>query len=145
MNENTEYELLTKKIYQLLLNYQGFDNIEVKHNIKIKGKSGVEHQIDVFWEFKIADIPHRVAIECKNYNSSITLGRIRDFHSVLQDIGNVYGIIVTKTAFQSGVMEYAKHHEIGLKLLRNPIEDDWDGRLKRIEIDINIVVPQIKE
>lgn len=144
MNENTEYELLTMRIYQLLLKKQGFNTIEVKHNIKVKGKSNVEHQIDVFWEFKMADIPHMVAIECKNYNSNISLSRIRDFHSVLQDIGNVSGILVTKAGFQSGVIAYAKHHGIGLKLLRNPIEEDWDGKLKKIEFNIHTIVPQIK-
>jgi hypothetical protein len=145
MKDGTEYELLTQRIYQLLLNKDGYNTVEVKHDVKVKGKSNVKHQIDVFWEFKMADVVHRVAIECKDYNSKISLGRIRDFHSALQDIGNIYGIMVTKVGYQSGVQDYAKHHGVGLKLLRNPIEEDWDGRLKKIVINIKMVVPQIRK
>jgi len=36
----------------------------------------------------------RVAIECKNYLNEITVGKVRDFHSVLSDIGNINGIKV---------------------------------------------------
>lgn len=145
MKDGKEYEFLTQRIYQLLLKNEGYNTVEVKQDVKVEGKSNVKHQIDVFWEFKMADIPHKVAIECKDYKSKISLGRIRDFHSVLQDIGNIYGIMVTKVGYQKGVQDYAKHHGIGLKLLRNPIEEDWDGRLKRIVVNIKMVVPQIKK
>ncbi len=143
MKADTEYEKLAQRIYQLLLNNQGFNTIEVQHDVKIKGISDVKHQIDVYWEFKMADVPHKVAIECKNYKSKISLGKIRDFHSVLNDIGNIYGIMVTKVGYQKGVKDYAKKFGIGLKLLRNPIEEDWDGRLKKIVVKINMVIPKI--
>jgi hypothetical protein len=145
MDENIEYELLTKKIYQLLLNKQGYNTVEVQHNITLKGKSNVEHQIDVYWQLEVAGVIHKVAVECKNYSSSITLEKVRNFHAVLQDIGNTYGIMVTKTGFQKGVIDYAKHHGIDLKLLRNPIEEDWDGRVKKIQVNLNIVLPKIKD
>ena len=55
MDKNTgnRYEKLTQKLYQQIvdLDTNGYEKIEVKHNVKIKGKSGLEHQIDVFcWE-----------------------------------------------------------------------------------------------
>jgi len=145
MKKDTEYELLTQSIYQLLLSKESFNTINVEHDVKLKGISNVKHQIDVYWEFQLADIPHKVAIECKNYKSRISLGRIRDFHSVIKDVGNIYGIMVTKVGYQKGVKEYAKQYGIGLKLLRNPIEEDWDGRLKKVEFNITIVIPKIKK
>lgn len=50
MNPNTEYEKFTQEIYQQLLN-EDFGNIKtvnVLHNVKLKGRSGQEHQIDVY-------------------------------------------------------------------------------------------------
>ena len=48
---------------------------EIAHLVrdkKIQGISGCEHQIDVYWEFIIAGIRHRVAVECKNYSDSVS-------------------------------------------------------------------------
>ena len=44
----------------------------------------------------MANVTSRFAIECKNYNQTISLGRIRDFHSIIRDIGNTNGIMVTR-------------------------------------------------
>lgn len=85
MNPNTEYEKFAQEIYQGLINAEGH-TIDVKHNIKLMGKSGQEHQIDVYWEYELAGVKQKVAIECKNYNSPVPIGKIRDFHSVLSDL-----------------------------------------------------------
>lgn len=46
MNTDTEYELLTREIYQNLLEKEGL-TITVQHNVELKGKA-TKHQIDVF-------------------------------------------------------------------------------------------------
>lgn len=69
MNPNIEYEKFTQEIYQELVNADVLKTTEVQHNVKLKGRSGQEHQIDVYWEYEIAGTKHKVAIECKNYNS----------------------------------------------------------------------------
>ena len=66
MNPNTEFERFTQRIYQKLVNNDVLKPTKVQHNVKLKGKSGCEHQIDVYWEYEIAGNMHRVAIECKN-------------------------------------------------------------------------------
>lgn len=49
---STDYELLVKTIYAEILNQGNAENIEVKHNQKLSGKTpGVTHQIDVLWRF----------------------------------------------------------------------------------------------
>lgn len=68
-----EYELLTQAIYRNILVREGVSTANVKHNVSIVGRSGVEHQVDVYCEFKQAGITHRVLIECKNYASNLTL------------------------------------------------------------------------
>lgn len=54
--EAIEYELLTKAVYQGLLDEQYPGTITVQNNIDIVGRSGVAHQVDVYWEFKQAGI-----------------------------------------------------------------------------------------
>lgn len=138
--EAIEYELLTRVVSEAILRQEGVDNVKVEHNVSLTGRSGVNHQIDVYWEFKQVGIIHRVLIECKNYASNLTLEKARNFFGVLHDIGNTSGLIVTKTGFQSGVVDYCKYYGIGLKLLRKPTDTDWKGRIKKI---IASIIPRV--
>ncbi len=129
MNPNTEFELFTRHIYQKLVNNDVLKPTLVQHNVKLKGKSGCKHQIDVYWEYEIAGNKHCVAIECKNYNSLVPIGKIRDFKGVLDDLNNVNGIMVSSKGFQNGAKKYAKEHGISLKELRTP---NWDESIGEI-------------
>ena len=139
--EAIEYELLTQAIYQEILAKEGITNIKVQHNISVEGRSSVEHQVDVYWEFKQAGVTHRVSIECKNYASNLTLEKARNFFAVVYDIGNCAGIMVTKTGYQSGAAAFCRHYGLLLKLLRKPNEKDLEGRIKTVHIKIIPRVP----
>ena len=132
----TEYELAVKAVYEAILNQGNAENSEVKHNQKLVGKSGVAHQIDVLWRFRQAGVEHLVLIECKNYGGTVELGDVREFHSVVDDITGARGVMVTRVGFQSGAVDYAKYHGIGLKLLRAPEEQDWAGYIKGVNVYI---------
>lgn len=129
MNPNTEFELFTRHIYQKLVNNDVLKPTLVMHNVKLKGKSGCEHQIDVYWEYEIAGSLHRVAIECKNYSSPVEIGNVRDFKGVLDDLNNVHGIMVSAKGYQSGAKQYAEQYGILLKELRTPSWRDTIGEL----------------
>jgi hypothetical protein len=135
---STDYEKLARKIYEDILALEGVDNIDVQHNVKIKGKSGVEHQIDVFWEYKYAGVTHRVLIECKHYSHPVSLLHVRNLHGLITDIPNSSGILVTTVGYQSGVVEYANFYEMGLKLIRKPQGEDWDGCIQIVNIEMQI-------
>lgn len=120
MNSNTEYERFTQEIYQQLVNLDVKWKTDVQHNVKLEGRSGQKHQIDVYWEYEIAGNKHRVAIECKNYNKLVPIGKVRDFKGVLDDLTGVNGIMVTKVGYQEGAKKYAKEYGISLKELRTP-------------------------
>jgi hypothetical protein len=66
-----EYEKLVKDLHEALLHADGVQTIDVRHNVKIKGKSGATHQIDVYWEFKLAGVTYKTCIECKHYGTKI--------------------------------------------------------------------------
>ncbi|MCD6616815.1 hypothetical protein MC64_020935 [Aeromonas caviae] len=143
--EAIEYELLTQAIYRDILVREGVSTANVHHNVSIAGRSGVEHQVDVYWEFRQAGITHRVLIECKNYASNLTLEKARNFFAVVHDIGNCVGIMVTKTGYQSGAAAFCKYYGLALKLLRKPVEEDWEGRIKEIHINMIPRVPVSNE
>lgn len=124
MNHNTKYERFTQEIYQQLVNLDVARTTKVQHNVKLEGRSGQKHQIDVYWEYDIAGNKHRVAIECKNYNKLVPIGKVRDFQGVLNDLNGVNGIMVTKIGYQEGAMKYAQEYGISLKELRTPRYDD---------------------
>ena len=47
MNGNIEYEKFAQEIYNETLKNLYVKNIEIRHNVKLTGKSGQKHQIDV--------------------------------------------------------------------------------------------------
>lgn len=132
MNPYTEYERFTQRVYQKLVNNEVLKPTSVKHNVKLKGKSGCEHQIDVYWEYEIAGNMNRVAIECKNYDSQVPIGKVRDFFGLLQDLNNVRGIMVSSKGYQDGAKKFASFYGISLKELRRPIWNESIGSITAV-------------
>ena len=124
MNPNTEYERFTQDVYQQLLNCRHLNIANVQHNIKLEGRSGCKHQIDVYWEYEKDGVKHRVAIECKNYNRRVFKEKVCALNGVLIDLDGVEGIMVSKKGFQRGAIQYAKAYGISLKELREPEGDE---------------------
>ena len=120
MNPNTNYELFTREIYRQLGQATKVNAANVKHNVKLVGKSGQKHQIDVYWEYEKDGKTHHVAIECKNYRRRISLEKVCAFKGVLDDLDGVNGIMVSKVGFQKGAKKYAQQYGISLKELRTP-------------------------
>ena len=124
MNTNTEYEKFTREVCERLALYKGLLSSSVQHNVKLKGKSGQEHQVDVYWEYEKDGKAHRVAIECKNYSYGVSIGKVRDFYGVISDLENVKGIMVTTVGYQKGAKQFADFYGIALKELRTPKEGE---------------------
>jgi len=119
-----EFEIFVKAIYDEILKQDGYENVIVKHDVNIMGKSGQLHQVDIYWEFNIAGVSHKVAVECKEYKNTVSVGKIRDFYAALEDVGNINGIFVTTKGYQSGAIKYAEHKNISLKVVNEPSEAD---------------------
>lgn len=138
MNPSIEYEKFTQEIYQELVNADVLKTTDVQHNVKLKGRSEQEHQIDVYWEYEIAGTKQKVAIECKNYNKTVGIGKVRDFYGVLCDLNNVAGIMVTKVGYQKGAKEYASEYGISIKELRTP--NPGEAIIGEVEMNFDISV-----
>jgi len=107
-----DLESYTQYVYSTLLNPRD-NGVEVSRNVVLKGLKG-EYQIDVFYQFEHAGFIHRVAIECKYHNRPLDRDTIMPFCNKITDIGNIIGVIVSKSGYQSGAKEYAEKHGITL-------------------------------
>ncbi len=144
MGNYKDYELLAQEIYQTFLAAEGFEAVRVQHNVKIKGRSGCRHQVDVFWEFEMGGVKHRVAIECKDFASPVPIGRVRDFFGVLSDIGSIKGIMLSQCGFQRGAIDFAASCGIELRELRFPVARDWEGRIRSIVFKVTSFSVEVK-
>lgn len=132
------YEKITKCIYEEILRGEGYENVEVRHNISLQGLKGT-HQIDVFWKLNYANLEHSVIIECKNYSRPIDISIVRSFESVVNDIRNAKGIIVTRSGAQKGAIEYAKKCGISIKKLDIDLKNGHDIKTNiKLEFDYDI-------
>jgi hypothetical protein len=102
--------------------------------VKIKGASGVERQVDIYWEFKTAGVKYRLIIECKDYKTSVPLEKIDAFHAKVTDIGGAIGVFVSKNGYQRGAIELARKYGIQLREIRKPTDKDWEGYIRNVEI-----------
>lgn len=126
-----DYELFTRHIYEVIVNNSVLSPTYVKRNIKLKGKSGLEHQIDVYFEYEDQSGKHRFAIECKNYSSLVPVGKVRDYFGVIYDLkDDVKGIMVSRKGFQRGAKVYAEKYGISLIELREVTEKEIIGAIE---------------
>lgn len=142
MSKNTgnTYEKLTQKLYQQIvdLDTNGYKDIEVKHNVKIKGKSGLEHQIDVFWEFVLGSVHYATIIEVKDWQNKVKKTDVMAFTEKIKDIpGFPTGIYVSKSGFQRGALEWAKLNGIKLVTISEP------DTINHIHLNFNVRSPHI--
>jgi hypothetical protein len=61
---NKDYELLVREIYQQILDQNQALNVVVQHNVQKQGQV-TSHQIDVYWEFCLGGVTHKVAVQAK--------------------------------------------------------------------------------
>jgi len=136
-----DYELLIHNlIEQEMSGISGVELLEILHNVKMKGLSGFEHQIDVAYRFRLWEIEILVIVECKQYRNRVGIDDLLEFRSRIEDLRAHKGILITSSGFQSGALEFADVNRIALLVVRGtkrknikyclyPIS--WEERCKR--------------
>ncbi|WP_186264947.1 restriction endonuclease [Burkholderia gladioli] len=95
-----------RHVYETLLNLTD-QQIMVARDVRIKGKTGQSHQVDVYYEFEKAGVLHRVAIECKNTKRRIDKSEVAAFWMMLDDCPGILGVMVSANGYQSGAEKAA--------------------------------------
>lgn len=103
-----------QRVYQTLLNLE-LENAVVGRGVNIRSSKGSIFQIDVYYEFEIAGVRHRVAIECKNWSRAVDRDEVLPFAMKIHDCPGVVGVFVSANGYQSGAVECAEQN--GLSLL----------------------------
>ena len=107
-----EFEEHVREVYNVLLKLENESILITRDATLIGRRSGTPHQIDVFYEFERAKIRHRVAIECKYKSRPVEKSDVSNFYGIIQDIGNVIGVMISKSGYQSGAQQFAEAHNI---------------------------------
>ncbi|QXV57361.1 restriction endonuclease [Amycolatopsis sp. TNS106] len=143
----TEYELLTKRLFQLITDRSPGKHVKIEHNVKLRGRS-TSHQIDVLWELEAADgSPRRIVIECRRYAHPLKQKDVFAFDGVVRDLDSpelpTTGVMVTTTGYQSGAQSVADTYGVVILHLRKPTPDDLENRLTKIVITATARMPTI--
>jgi len=134
-----QYESITKYIYETL----GRNNITIEgygKDCKIKGESGVTHQIDVLTSETDETGTFRTAIECKYLNTKVTKDTVMKLLGILIDTDIQQGIIVSKSGYTRDAQQYAKHYNILIVQLREAGKEysEYQKPLHLFDLGINI-------
>lgn len=140
-----KYESITKFIYETLGKEYGVKIEGYGNNCIVKGKSGVNHQIDVLTIHSDGIHNYRTAIECKYWKEKINKDIVMKVSEIIEDAGINKGVIVSKNGFTDDGVSFAKYRNIGLVELREMEEKDWEGRGRIFGIRTWIHRPEILE
>jgi hypothetical protein len=102
-----ELELLVAELFRS----HGY---EARHNIWLRGRSGVKHQIDVYAEYRAPLHTDRIIVECKAYERPVDKDRVMKLAQIVQDLGAEKGILVTTSRFTSAAEATARGLNIDL-------------------------------
>lgn len=130
------YEEITRYIYHSLGNRNGIKILGHGLDCKVKGKSEVEHQIDVLTEHTDGNHRFFTAIECKYWKKKVTKDTVMKLSSIIEDARIEKGIIVSKEGFTKDALSFAQHKNIELIQLKEAGKEYKNGNHT---VDIGIV------
>lgn len=79
---------------------------------RVVGVGGIQHELDVYYEFEHAGVVHKVAVECKDTRKPIELQAVKTFHATMLDLPSTVGIFISRGGYQSGAKKYLELHGI---------------------------------
>lgn len=111
VNSGELFESYVHYIYQTLLGSAG-KNITVARRADVYDNQGNRYNIDVFYEFDVVGVHHRVAVECKDTRRPIERDDVLAFEAKVRNLSNTIGIFISRSGFQSGAKKYLEDHGI---------------------------------
>ncbi|MBR1270323.1 restriction endonuclease [Bradyrhizobium sp. AUGA SZCCT0222] len=103
---------------------------QVTHNVRLKGKSGAQRQIDVLVEDKIGQYNVRIVLDCKDYKHPVDIKDVEECAGLFEDVSAMRGVIVCPAGFTKNAKTRAQQLQIDLY---SPVDTEphkWQARLK---------------
>lgn len=105
--------------------YSDSDEVLVQHNVTEQGKSTAKRQIDVLVTQKTKLHTIKTVIECKLWKKPVDRQVIDVLSATVEDLNANKGAIFTTKGYEQGAIEYAKHKNIDIFIVRDIYEDEW--------------------
>ncbi|WP_394205751.1 restriction endonuclease [Shewanella waksmanii] len=137
MKKGTSFELLAKNIFEKLSRDSKYETVE--HNVKLMGQDG-PRQIDVLITANVAGLTLKTIIECKDYRSKISVGKIDALHSVMLDVNANKAVMVSTNGFSKTAIKKAERLGISLFTAHQALKEDWSIELE-IPVNVKEVLP----
>jgi hypothetical protein len=146
-NDGRDYEQFVKNLQQALLDSEDLikqKNIVIETNKKLRDNCGIEREFDLYWEYELAGVVYKTVIECKDYQSRVSVDKIDALIGKTRDLPDVKPIFATKTGYQSGAKAKAEFNKIDLLIVRLQSDKDWEDEdgtpfIKQIAINIELI------
>lgn len=140
-----DYEDATADLVRMLADQQSLETLELSTRALIRGTS-TKNEVDVWWRFVWEGQERRMAFQCKRRGRPIDQGEVFKFLGVLRDLGNdIQGMMVTHLGYQAGALRVAESYDIGALELRRPLERDWAGRFRDLEVHIELIAGHFRD
>jgi Restriction endonuclease len=146
-NDGKEYEEFVRKIQQAILDSEkctSQKNIQIEKNKIILDNCGVKREFDLYWEYELGGLTYKTVVECKDYNSNISVEKIDALVGKTKDIPDLRAVFATKTGYQSGAKTKAKYNKIDLLLVREQDDTDWNDEygnplVRKLHIEMKLI------
>lgn len=114
--ENEELPLNSKrtKVFQKKKYYSPIQKNDVIFDISIESYMPNSDKYSLLW-----------LIECKDYKSSIEVGKIRNFKKQIEEVGGHKGVFITTSKFQKGAISSAISYGMGLAVMNDNDSISW--------------------
>lgn len=101
----------------------------VEHDVRVKGRSGIQRQLDVTLTTQVGLNRVFIVFECRDYKRPIDIEKLEAFATKLRDVGASQGVMVSRQGFSSGADAVAREHFIALFTYREAQSADWTAIL----------------
>jgi len=137
-----ERGLELEKLVTRLFKAKGYN---ARHNVKLVGRSGVKHQIDVYAEYKAPLHTSKIVVECKSYDKPIDKDIVIKLIHEVEDLGVDKGILITTSYFTPDAVSTAEGYNVdlwnGTKL--NELLREIGAELMKVPLNMFHVRPYI--
>lgn len=145
VKKGDEYHDFVEMVYKAILEAERREGritpIAIERSKEITSASGTPYKSDIYWEYSIAGIKNCVTIECKNYNKNVDLPQVRNFARAIENISGLKGLMATKKGFSENAIKEASADNIDLIVIRELSEEDWQDRIKQINVKMLFDIP----
>lgn len=146
-NDGKNYEEFVRLLQQALLDAEQVTeqkNIKVEKNKKLIDKNGTVREFDIYWEYELGGVVYKTVIECKDYNSKVSIEKLDALIGKMSDFQDIKALFATKKGYQAGALTKAEQNKIDLLIVREQNDSDWTSRdgtplVKSVKIAIEVI------